>query len=120
MTTRLGWMMSCWLAALLMAVACGRRSNLDTSPMRTSFKSAEASLKAMAAKAVAAMKAGDLPAALNELQAIVPLKDKLTAEQAQAVQNAIAQVQSELLAASQKAAADAQKQAGDPARALPK
>ncbi len=83
--------------------------SVEASALEIQFKSAAASLKTMADKAAAAMKTGDLAAALAELQGLVPSKDKLTTEQAQAVQQAIAHVQSQLAAAAAKAAEEAAK-----------
>src|SRR5262245_37523653 len=94
------------ILALALSVAaglagCSKSNGLDPSALRKSFISAEAASKEQANKAVAEMKAGNLAGALEALEALIPLKDKLTPEQQQAVQQAIAQVQSQMAAALQ-------------------
>ena len=99
-------------ASLILAVAfafsCSRHHGVNTGRLADSFKSAEPTLKAEADKAISALKAGNFTEATTELQKLAR-RAKLSAEQPQAIQDTLAQIEKQVQAAASKAAADAKK-----------
>jgi hypothetical protein len=95
-------MLALVVATAVSVAGCGKSNGLDTAALHKSFMSADAATKESANKAIAAMKAGNLAGALVELETFIPIKDKLTSEQQQAVQQAIAQVQAQIAAGLQQ------------------
>jgi hypothetical protein len=93
---------------LAAVVGCGKKSNVDTGKLESSFKSAEPATQSEANKAVAAVKAGNYSVALTDLQRLAG-KAKLTAEQQQAIKDVIAQVQKAMTDSANKAGQDLKK-----------
>ncbi len=114
---------ACILAAIaatsLMIVGCGKKSSVDTTPIETSFSSADATTKSSADKAVASIKSADYSGALAELKTLAG-KAKLTSEQQQAIKDVMSQVQKALTDAAGQAASGASKAADDLKKSLPK
>jgi hypothetical protein len=104
-------------AVSLALVGCGKKG-VSTSKLESSFKSADAATQSDVDKAVSAIKAGNYSEALTDLQRLAG-KAKLTAEQQQAINDVMAQVQQKITEAANKAAAEAQKAAGDLKKSLP-
>lgn len=94
----------------LFVSGCSRHHGVDTSRLADSFQSGDPTLKAEADNAIAAIKAGKLPEARAQLERL-GRRAKLSAEQQQAIQDVIAQIQKQIEQAARKAAADAQKAA---------
>ena len=112
------WLVAAILSATLV-VGCSKKSSVDTTPIETSFKSAEPATQSTADKAVASIKSEDYAGALVQLQTLA--KDaKLTPEQQQAIKDVMAQVQKMLTDTAAKGAADVNKAAGDLQKSLPK
>ena len=110
------------VATLLAAgviIGCGKSNNVNTGKLESSFSSADTASKSKVDAAVDAVKAGNYSDALSKLQALAA-QAKLTAEQKQAVQDVIAQVQKQLTAAAGQAQKDASKAAGDLQKSLGK
>jgi outer membrane protein assembly factor BamD (BamD/ComL family) len=113
------WLLSGLIVVTLLSAGCGKKSGVDTGKLESSFQSAEPANKSGADKAVTAIKAGNYPQALTELQQLAK-KAKLTPEQQQAIKDVIAQVQKQVSEMANKAAGDAQKTASDLQKSLPK
>ena len=94
--------------AVTLACGCGRHHGVNTGHLAASFKTAEPTLKADADKAIATIKAGNFTDATAELQHLAR-RAKLSAEQQQAIQDTIAEIEKQVQAAASKAAADAKK-----------
>jgi hypothetical protein len=95
---------------LAAAAGCSRHHGVDTGRLADSFQSADPALKVEAHKVIATIKAGHLPEALAQLERL-GRRAKLPAEQQQAIQDLITQIQTQIEQATPKAAADAQKAA---------
>ena len=113
------WILTVLTVGALALVGCAKKSSVDTAPLETNFKAAEPAVQGSADKAVAAIKAGDYPAALTELQSL-SRNAKLTPEQQQAVKDVMAQVQKAISDAAGKAAGEASKSLNDATKSLPK
>jgi len=94
--------------ATALAIGCSRHHGVDTGPVVASFKTADPTLKIDADKAVAAIKAGNLPEALTQFQRLAG-RAKLSAEQQQAIKDTIAAIQQQMQAAANKSAENAKK-----------
>jgi len=112
---RFAWLLSGLMLVTLFVVGCGKKSNVDTGQLQSSFKSADSATQSDVNKAVASIKDGNYSQALSQLQAIAK-KAKLTPEQQQAIKDVIARVQQQMTAM----AAGAQKSASDLQKSLPK
>ena len=99
-------------AAAFVVVGCSKSSSVDTSKLTTAFQSAEANAKTAAESVTTAIKGGDYAGAVTQLKALGS-KYKLTAEQQQAVNDLIAQVQKVIADTAAKATGDASKAATD-------
>ena len=101
-----------WLIAGIVMLAavmgCGKKSNVDTGQLKSSFKSAEPATQGESDKAIAAIKAGNYSEALADLQRLAG-KAKLTAEQQAAIKDVIAQVQKAMAGSANKAGQDLKK-----------
>ena len=104
---RMGFVLVGVMAVSLAFVGCGKKG-VNTSNLQSSFKSAEPAMQSDVDKAVTAIKAGNYSEGLTDLQRLAA-KAKLTAEQEQAIKDAIAQVQQRITEAANKAAGDLQK-----------
>ena len=86
----------CILILVLLAVVptgCGgSKSKVDTAKVDRSFQTAESALKSHADKAMAALKAGDFPGAMSAFKKAAE-QGPLTAEQKEAIQEVIIEVQ---------------------------
>jgi outer membrane protein assembly factor BamD (BamD/ComL family) len=102
------WLLSGLMVVTLVFAGCGKKSNVDTGKLESSFQSADSGNKSEADKAVASIKAGNYSEALTELQQLAK-QAKLTPEQQQAIKDVIAQVQQQVSAMANKAAGDLQK-----------
>jgi hypothetical protein len=102
------WLLSGLMVVTLIFTGCGKKSNVDTGKLESSFQSAEPANKSEADKAVESIKAGNYSQALTELQQLAK-KAKLTPEQQQAIKDVIAQVQKQVSEMANKAAGDLQK-----------
>lgn len=108
------------MAALAMVIGgCGKKSGVDTSPLESSFKSAEATTQTAADKVVTAVKSADYSEALSQLQSLAK-NAKLTPEQQQAIKDVMAQVQKAITDTASKAAGDASKALDNAAKSLQK
>jgi hypothetical protein len=107
------------MAVTLALAGCSKQGSIDTSALETNFKSAEATLKASADKAVAAVKSADYSGAVTELKKLAE-NTKLTPDQQQAIKDLLAQVQSAITDAAGKAASEAGKALKDVPKTLPK
>ena len=96
--------------ALTALTGCTKSEGVDTSKAESAFASAPAADKSAFDQAIAAIKSGDYTAGLKSLQDVAS-KVKLTPEQQQAIKDLIAQVQSKVGAAAQKAVDDTSKAA---------
>jgi hypothetical protein len=120
-----GWILTAVMAATLALVGCskqdgaGTASSVDTSALESKFQSAEATVKASADKAVAAIKSADYSGAVAELKKLGE-NAKLTPEQQQAIKDVIAQVEKAITEAASKATGQATKAVNDATKALPK
>jgi ribosome assembly protein YihI (activator of Der GTPase) len=97
-----------WIVAVVLAAGCSRHHGVDTGPLASSFERSEPTLRQDADKAIAAIKAGNLPDALTQLDRLGK-RAKLSAEQQKAVQDTIAQIQKQMEQAAKAAAEDAPK-----------
>ncbi len=113
------WLLITATVATLAIVGCSKQSSVDTAPLQSSFKSAEPATQTSADKAVAAIKAGDYPGALAELNTLAS-NAKLTPEQQQAVKDVVAQVEKVVADAAANAKGDATKAVDDLKKSLPK
>jgi predicted Zn-dependent protease len=102
--TKLAWL----ILATILATGCSRHHGVDTGNLASRFKTAEPTLKAEAAAAIKAIKAGNFPEALTELQKLAK-RAKLDTEQQQAVKDVIAQIQKQMQDAANQAAENAKK-----------
>jgi hypothetical protein len=94
-----------WLGLVVFLFAgCSRHHGIDTGNLSSCFKLSEPSLKTEADTAIKAIRDNKLPDALTELQKLAK-RAKLSAEQQQAVQDVIVQIQTKLAADAKKAAA---------------
>ena len=116
---RFAWLFSGLMIASLCLVGCGKKSSVDTAQLQSSFKSADSATQSDVDKAVSSIKDGNYSQALSQLQTLAK-KAKLTPEQQQAIRDVIAQVQQQVTEMANKAAAGAQKSAGDLQKSLPK
>ncbi len=107
------------MAATLALAGCSKQGSIDTSALETNFKSAEATVKDSADKAIAAIKSADYAGALTELKKLAE-NAKLTPEQQQAIKDVMAKVQAAVGEAAGKAAEEAGKALKDMPKALPK
>ena len=86
----------CILILALLAVVptgCGAsKSKIDTAKVERSFQTAEPALKSHADKATAALKAGDFPGAMSAFKKAAEPR-QLTADQKEAIQGVIIEVQ---------------------------
>ena len=114
-----GWILAVVVGVTLTLVGCSKQGGIDTTALETNFKSAEATVKASADKAVAAVKSADYSGAVAELKKLAG-DAKLTPEQQQAIKDVIAQVEKAISEAATKAAGDASKAASDVTKSLPK
>jgi hypothetical protein len=114
-----GWILAVVVGVTLTLVGCSKQGGIDTTALDTSFKSAEATLKASADKAVAAVKSADYSGAVAELKKLAD-NAKLTPEQQQAIKDVMAQVEKLIADAAGKAADDASKAVKDIPKGLPK
>lgn len=112
-------MLAAVMAVTLALAGCSKQGGIDTAALETNFKSAEATLKASADKAVAAIKSADYSGAIAELKKLAQ-DAKLTPEQKQAVKDVVAQVEKAIADAAGKAADEAGKALKDASKALPK
>ena len=116
------WIFAALLVLGLVVGGCAKKdggTNVDTSQLQASFKSAEPATQSSADKVVSAVKAQDYSGALAELQTLAQ-NTKLTPEQQQAIKDVMAQVQAAIANAAGKATSDATKAASDAQKALPK
>ena len=113
------WTVTILAVATLALIGCSKKSSVDTTPLETSFASAEPASKATADKAVSAIKSGDYSSGMVELQKLAA-QAKLTPEQQKAVKDVLGQVQKQLSDAAAKAGKDAEKAASDLQKSLPK
>ncbi len=97
-----------WMLVALLVCGCSRHHGVDTGRLADSFNSGDPTLKTEADQAIAAIKAGHLPEALAQLERL-GRRAKLSAEQQQAIQDVIVQIQKQMEQAAKKAADDAQK-----------
>lgn len=97
----------------------GAGASIDTASFESTFQAAEATLKASADKAIAAVKGADYSAAIAELKKLAE-DVKLTPEQKQAVAGLMEKVQKALTEAAGKATGEATKAMDDVTKALPK
>ena len=81
--------------AMLLLVGCHRYRGIDAGNLSSNFQAAEPALKTEADTAIKAIKAGNFPDALAELQKLSK-RAKLSAEQQQAVKDVIAQIQKKM------------------------
>lgn len=114
-----GWILAAVMATTLALVGCSKQSGVDASALETSFKSADATVKDSADKAIAAIKAADYPGAIVELKKLAE-NAKLTPEQQQAIKDMMAKVQGGIGEAAGKATEEAGKALKDVPAALPK
>ncbi len=114
-----GWILAAVAGVTLMLVGCSKQGGIDTAAVEKNFASAEATLKASADKAVAAVKSADYSGAVAELKKLAA-DAKLTPEQQQAIKDVLAQVEKAITDAANKATAEASKAVGDATKALPK
>ncbi len=105
------WIVTSFVAVMLVASGCGSKNSVDTAPLEKSFASAEPANKSAADSAASAIKSEDYPGAMAQLQKLAS-QAKLTPEQQQAVKDT--------LAPASKAAKDGQKAATDLQKSLPK
>ena len=116
---RFAWLCSGLMIVGLFFVGCAKKNNVDTGQLQSSFKSSDSATQSDVDKAVASIKDGNYSQAVSQLQAIAK-KAKLTPEQQQAIRDVIAQVQQQITAMANQAAAGAQKSANDLQKSLPK
>jgi DNA-binding NtrC family response regulator len=114
-----GWMLATIAGMTLALVGCSKEGKIDTAALESSFSSAEATLKASADKAVAAIKSADYSGAVAELKKLAE-NAKLTPEQQRAIKDVLAQVEKAIGEAANKAAGEATKAVQDVKKALPK
>jgi hypothetical protein len=112
------WILTSLLLALICA-GCSKSGKVDPAPIEKSFASSDASLKATADKAVAAIQSADYSSALAELQKLAA-NAKLTDEQKKAVNDVLAQVQKAVADMGNKAAGEAGKAVDDVKKSLGK
>jgi len=105
------------MSACLLFSACGKKEGVDTSKLEKSFASAEAGVKDVVDKAIAAVKEGKYGEAAGQLTAAAG-NAGLTDDQKSALQDVIDQVQAKIKEAAGKAAEDAKKAAGDLTKSL--
>jgi tRNA C32,U32 (ribose-2'-O)-methylase TrmJ len=86
---------------------CGKKG-VNTSNLQSSFKSADAATQGDVDKVISAIKAGNYPEAMTDLQRLAA-KAKLTAEQQQAIKDVMTQVQQQMTEAANKAAGELKK-----------
>jgi hypothetical protein len=85
------WMLT-GLAAIALAVSgCTKTSQVDTTALQASYKSADAPAQAIVNKVVAAVKAGDAQTAMQQLH-VLRETGTTTAEQTKAVMELMAKV----------------------------
>jgi len=125
------WMLTAVMTITLALVGCsqqgggggggagGGSSSIDTSAVESSFQSAEATLKASADKAIAAVKSADYSDAVAELKKLAD-NANLTPEQKQAIKDLTDKVQKAITEAAGKAAEGAGKAMEDVSKSLPK
>ena len=123
-----GWIVTTVMVATLALVGCSKEgagggsgggASIDTAAVESAFQSAEATLKASAEKAVAAVKSADYSAAVAELKKLAD-DVKLTPEQKQAIKDLLDKVQATITEAASKAAGEAGKAVSDVTKGLPK
>ena len=114
-----GWIMTAVMAATLGLAGCAKQGSVDTSALESNFKSAEATVKASADKAIAAVKSADYSGAVAELKTLAG-NAKLTPEQKQAITDTLAQVEKAIADAASKAAGEANKALKDVPKTLSK
>src|SRR5262245_54932179 len=114
-------LLSLWCCASLafVLVGCGKKSEVDTSKLETSFATAEPATKSQSAKVVDAIKGADYSGALASLKSLAG-DAKLTAEQKAAIQDVTDQVQKLIKDTASKAVEGGQKSLEDAKKALPK
>ena len=113
------WILLVVISLSLTVIGCGKKNEVDTSKLQSSFKSAPPAQQSDVDKAVSAIKAGNYSEAVNDLQRLSS-KAKLTPEQQQAVKDTIAAIQKQIAATANQAAGDAQKATRDLQKSLPK
>jgi len=115
------WAMAALIGLAMVTAGCDskQRNNVDTAPLESSFKSADAGTQSSADKAVAAIKAGNYSSALVELKTLAS-NAKLTPDQKQAIQDVTSQVEKAVAKVASNVKAEANKAAEDLKKALPK
>ena len=122
------WIVTAVAAMTLALVGCGQQgggggggggATVDTSSFESTFQAAEATIKASAEKAIAAVKGADYSAAVAELKKLAD-DAKLTPEQKQAIKDLMEKVQKALADAAGKVTTEASKAVDDVTKALPK
>jgi len=100
-------------------VGCSKKSDVDTSKLESSFKSAEPATRSAVDEAVASIKDGNYSDAIARLQGIAS-KAKPTPEQQQAIKDTIAAIQKHMAEMATKGPGDERKEVGDLRKSLPK
>jgi hypothetical protein len=113
------WILPSLILTILIGAGCSKSGSVNPAPIEKSFASSDASLKAVADKAVAAIQSADYSGALVELQKLAA-NAKLTEEQKKAISDVMAQVQKAIADMGNKAAGEAGKAMGDAQKALGK
>ncbi len=86
------------LLGLALIAGCEKKSDVNTTSMESSFKTADPDTRSASDKAIDAVKKGDYQGALVQLQALVS-NLKLTPEQQDSVKSVMAQVRDKLAGA---------------------
>jgi hypothetical protein len=113
------WILTSLFLATLLVTGCNKSGSVNPAPIEKSFASSDASLKAAADKAVAAIQSADYSGAMAELQRLAA-NVNLTDEQKKAVADVLAQVQKAVADMGKKATGEAGKAMDDVKKSLGK
>src|SRR5437016_4625328 len=102
---RYAWILLAVVSLSLAVIGCGKKSEVDTSKLESSFKSAPPAQQSDVDKTVSAIKAGNYSEAVTDLQRLAS-QARLTPEQQQPVKNTIAAIQKQMTETASKAAGE--------------